>query len=65
MKVNDSRIPNDINWVDYCDALADESLLEFQKRRWLTKMLVPRVDLRDISASAPVPKESTIATPEL
>jgi hypothetical protein len=65
MTVKDGRIPNDINWVDYCDALADESLLEFQKRRWLTNMPILHPGLRDISANAPVPKASAIAIPEL
>ena len=57
MNVNDSTIPMDVSWVDYCDALGNEAWLESQKRRLLTKNLGSRMDLQDNSKSVPVPKE--------
>lgn len=57
MNVNDSSIPIDVSWVDYCDVLANEAWLESQKRSLLTRRLGSRIDLRDNNKSAPVPKE--------
>lgn len=57
MNVNESIIPTDVSWVDYCDALGNEAWLESQKRRLLTKNLGSRIDLQDNSKSVPVPKE--------
>jgi ferritin-like metal-binding protein YciE len=37
MKVKDIAIPEELNWADYCDALADEVLLESQAKRMLAK----------------------------
>jgi hypothetical protein len=62
MNVNESIIPIDVSWVDYCDALRDEAWLESQKRSLLTKKLGSRKDLRDNSKSAPVTKEPSPAT---
>ena len=62
MNVNDGRIPMDVSWVDYCDALGNEAWLESQKRILLTKKLVSRMDLRDNSKNVPVPQEPSPAT---
>ena len=57
MNVNDSIIPMDVSWVDYCDALRNEAWLEPQKRSLLTEKLGSRIDFRDNSKDATVPKE--------
>ena len=57
MNVNDSIIPIDVSWVDYCDALGNEAWLESQKRSLLTKKLGSHIDLRDNGKNTPVPKE--------
>ncbi len=33
MKVTDGAIPDDMNWADYCDALADQALFDSQQRK--------------------------------
>jgi len=53
MNVNESIIPKDVSWVDYCDALGNEARPESQKKNLLTKKLGSRMDLRDNSKSAP------------
>jgi len=57
MNVNESNIPTDVNWVDYCDALASEAWLESRKGSLLKKNLGSRMDLRDDGKSARVPEE--------
>jgi len=37
MKVTDLAIPEELNWADYCDALADEMLLESQAKRMFSR----------------------------
>jgi len=37
MKLSDRAIPEELNWADYCDALADEVLLESQAKRMFSK----------------------------
>ena len=49
MNVNDSNIPANDSWVDYCDALAKEAWLESQKRGLLKRKPGSRIDLRDKS----------------
>jgi hypothetical protein len=56
MNANDSTIPKDVSWVDYCDALGNEAWLESQKKGLLTRKLGSRTSLKDNSKSAPVPK---------
>jgi len=57
MNVNESIIPVDVSWVDYCDALGNEAWLESPKRSLLTRKPGSRMDVRDNVKSAPVPKE--------
>ena len=57
MNVNDKNIPVDVSWVDYCDALASEAWLDFQKGSLLKRKPVSRADLRDNGKSDLVPEE--------
>jgi len=57
MNANESKIPTDVNWVDYCDALASEAWLESQKGSLLKRKPASRMDFRDNSKSARVPGE--------
>jgi hypothetical protein len=38
MNANDGGIPHGVSWADFCDALAVESLLKFQRRRFQDPM---------------------------
>ncbi len=57
MNVNESIVPVDVSWVDYCDALGNEAWLESQKGSLPARKPGSRMDLRDNGKSAPVPKE--------
>ena len=59
MNANENKISPDVNWVDYCDALASEAWLESQKRSLLKRKPVSRMDLRDNGNSARVPEETS------
>ena len=58
MNPNDSTIPENVSWVDYCDALGNEAWLESQKRSLRTRKRSTRINLQNISTSTPVPKDS-------
>jgi hypothetical protein len=57
MNANESKISPDVNWVDYCDALASEAWLESQKGSLLKRKPVSRMDLRDNGKSVLVFEE--------
>ena len=63
MKVNDRVIPEEMNWADYCDALADEVLLESQAKRMFSRAAPRAQNPSDVVRAAPVRREAELSSP--